>query len=188
MDFYRNKYKWWGGRGRNVPSETCYIRQILLLDLTEVFPYLPSSPTIPDLTEYISDVEMPSDACPWRNQLAESLGSFQVCFSMYATHSALAQKICFSTSVKLLLCPAEGKYLGQLKCWSNTGLIHAVLFRRWRQGEESKDNLMFSKEAALACLCLSLCKGVCDAWEKQAQRPSLWRDKHPYFNLKWFSP
>lgn len=143
MDFYRNKYKWWGGRGRNVPSETCYIRQILILDLTEVFPYLPSSPTIPDLAEYISDVEMPSDACPRRNQLAESLGSFQVCFSMYATHSALAQKICFSTSVKLLLCPAEGKYLGQLKCWSNIGLIHAVLFRRWRQGEESKDNLMF---------------------------------------------
>lgn len=122
------------------------------------------------------------------NQLAESLGSFQVCFSMYATHSGLAEKICFSTSVILLLCPAEGKYLGQLKCWSNTGVIHAVLFRRWRQGEESKDNLVFSKEAALACLCFSLCKGVCDAWEKQAQRPSLWRDKHPYFNLRWFSP
>lgn len=45
--------------GRNIPSETCYIRQILLLDLTGVFPYLTPSPSIPDLTGYISDVEIP---------------------------------------------------------------------------------------------------------------------------------
>jgi len=47
---------------------------------------------------------------------------------------------------------------------------------------------VFSKEAALARLCLSLHKDVCDSCEKQAQRLSLWRDKHPHFNLKCFSP
>lgn len=46
-------------RGRNIPGETCFIGRILLLDLTEVFPYLPPSPSIPDLTVYISDVEIP---------------------------------------------------------------------------------------------------------------------------------
>lgn len=71
----------------------------------------------------------------------------------------------FSTSVKLLLCPAEGKYLGPTP----------VSYMLWCWG------------AALACLCLSLCKGVCGSWEKQAQRLSFRRDKHPCFNLKWFS-
>lgn len=71
-----------GGRGKNFCSEiekkkksrpkntsprkelsqdkksSCYTRQILLFDLTEVFPYLPSSLSIPDLTGYISDMEI----------------------------------------------------------------------------------------------------------------------------------
>lgn len=64
MDFYRNKYKLGGVRGRNIANETCYVRQNLLLDLTEVFPYLHSSPSVPDLTGYISDVEIPQDVCP----------------------------------------------------------------------------------------------------------------------------
>lgn len=51
--------------------------------------------------------------------------------------------------------------------------------------ERKKGQIVFSKEAAVVCLCLSLCKGVYDSWEKHRGYSF---EQTLMFNLKWFLP